>query len=117
MVHRITVERVKDFIISKAGNEYDLTTLNNVSNALSSLHKKRMDELTENGIDTDYFIDDEECQVILAYSDFINDEIAKESEPKINEGGRRKKRTRRHKKSRKSRKARKSRKSRKARKY
>lgn len=116
MVHRITVERVKDFIISKAGNEYDLTTLNNVANALSSLHKKRMDELTENGIDTDYFIDDEECQVILAYSDFINDEIAKESEPKINEGGS-KKRTRKHKKSRKSRKARKARKSRKSRKY
>jgi hypothetical protein len=119
MAQRITVERVKDFIISKSGNEYDLTTLNNIVKALNSLYNKRMDELDEEGFEQEEFIIDEECQVILAYSNFIREEIRKEkflksalTGPKTparitssinltgqrNEGGRRTRRTKKSKK-------------------
>lgn len=46
-----------------------------ILDSLKSLLDTRMEELTEEGIDSDYFVDDEEYQVIEMCIDFINDKI------------------------------------------
>jgi hypothetical protein len=130
----ITIDDVREYIQYLSGDEFELITLRNVSDALKTLRDRRMDELTQEGIDSNYIVDDVQYRNLEDAIDnidyLIRDEQALKSAltgprrtAKItssirltnerSEGGKRKKRTRRHRKSRKARKSKKARKSRK----
>jgi len=111
-------------------NGYDIRALQNMLNSLETIKTGVAQTLTENGIDSDEFLDDEDYQIIDTCIDVVRQEIEIAMEKGKNllltgprktaritssirstgqrsEGGR--KRTRRHRKSRKSRRHRKSR--------
>ncbi len=126
----ITIDDVREYIQYLSGDEFELITLRNVSDALKTLRDRRMDELTQEGIDSNYFVNDVQYRnledAIDNIDDLIRDEQALKSSltgprrtAKItssirltnerSEGGRRRQRkTRKSRKMRKSRKIRRS---------
>lgn len=130
MAQERTIEDVKNYMQNNYSN-YNISTLENMLKSLETIQSERAQDLTEEGEDSDNFLDDDVYYILAVCIDIVNKEITKERVLKSaltgprktaritssirltgqrSEGGR--KRTRRHRKSRKSRKSKRHRKTR-----